>query len=144
MSHYADSSFLVSCYVADANTGQAKAYLSVNNVPLIFTALHGLEVRNALQLGVFRGLISAVDATAAWANLQSDLKSGRLVRTAVKWPVAFRVAAGLSERHTSITGTRSLDVLHVAVARVLRVAEFITFDARQRALVATLSMKVAP
>ena len=25
MSHYADSNFLVSCYVADANTGQAKA-----------------------------------------------------------------------------------------------------------------------
>jgi hypothetical protein len=144
MSHYADSSFLVSCYVADANTGQAKAYLSSNNVPLIFTALHALEVRNALRLGVFRGLFSATDATAAWSNLQSDLKGGRLVRTVVKWPVAFRVAAGLSERHTATTGTRSLDVLHVAAARLLRVAEFISFDARQRTLAATTSMKIAP
>ncbi len=42
MSHYADSSFLVSCYVADANTEQAKAYLSANNIPLIFTALYAL------------------------------------------------------------------------------------------------------
>lgn len=56
MSHYADSSFLVSCYVMDANTSQAKGYLLRTGVPLVFTALHALEVRNAFQLGVFRGL----------------------------------------------------------------------------------------
>ena len=52
---YADSSFLVSCYLVDANTTQAKAYRSVNNAPLAFTTSHELDVRNALQLGVFRG-----------------------------------------------------------------------------------------
>ena len=49
---YADSSFLVSCYLMDANTAQAKTYLSGRNVSLIVTALHELEVRNALQLGI--------------------------------------------------------------------------------------------
>ena len=65
MSYYADSSFLVSCYISDANTPQAKAYLLSNGPPLIFTALHALEVRNAFKLGVFRGLFAVPDATAA-------------------------------------------------------------------------------
>ena len=60
MSHYADSSFLVSCYVTDAHTAQAKAYLSAHSVPLLFTALRDLEVRNALKLGVLNG-VAAVE-----------------------------------------------------------------------------------
>jgi predicted nucleic acid-binding protein len=83
MSHYADSSFLVSCHVTDANTSQAKAFLARLNAPLSFTALHALEVRNALRLGVFRGLFAESDAVAARANLESDLRSGRLVRMKV-------------------------------------------------------------
>jgi predicted nucleic acid-binding protein len=144
MNPYADSSFLVSCYVADANTPQAQAYLSVHPVPLIFTALHGLEVRNALKLGVFRGLFAAKTAAAAWANVEIDLRAGRLVRTTVEWPVAWRVAAQLSEKHTIRSGTRSLDVLHVAVAKSIRALEFISFDSRQCTLAAMVGLQVSP
>lgn len=63
MDYYADSSFLVSCYVVDANTPQARAWLSRTGVPLAFTALHALEVRNAFKLGVFRGLFAAAEET---------------------------------------------------------------------------------
>ena len=107
MSHYPDSSFLVSCYVRDANTRAAKACLNRIQAPLAFTALHALEVGNAFKLGVFRGLLTPNDAAAAWSNLEADLRSGRLVKAAVTWPVAFRVAAHLSERHSVTVGTRS-------------------------------------
>lgn len=144
MSHYADSSFLVSCYIVDANTTRAKAWLSSTNAPLIFTALHGLEIRNAFKLGVFRGLFSAADANAAWSNVAKDLRRGRLLKLAVKWPVAFRIAARLSEQYSVTTGTRSLDILHVASAKALRTAEFVSFDSRQRTLAATVGLKVMP
>jgi hypothetical protein len=144
MSHYADSSFLASCDVVDAHTAQTKVILARIHTPLVFTALHALEVRNAFQLGVFRGLLSVAEATGAWANLQTDLRRGRLVRMIVKWPVVFRVAARLSERHSMTTGTRSLDILHVASARTLRSAQFLSFDARQLALAATVGLKAAP
>jgi hypothetical protein len=62
MSYYADSSFLVSCYVVDTHTPRAKRVLSDTHAPLVFTALHALEVRNALQLGVFRRHLSAAEA----------------------------------------------------------------------------------
>lgn len=107
MRHYADSSFLVSCYLLDANTPLAKAYLSGLSVPLAWTSLHALEVRNAFELGIFRGLLTTADVTAAWTNLENDLRQSRLVRTTIKWPVAFRRAVRLSEVHSATTGTRS-------------------------------------
>ena len=144
MSYYADSSFLVSCYLLDANTARAKSYLGSLGAPLVFSALQALEVRNAFELGVFRGLFPAADAAAARVNLEQDLRSGRLVKTSVNWPLAFRVASSLSKRHSATTGTRSMDILHVAAAKSLRASEFISFDGRQRALATALGLKVAP
>ena len=144
MTHYADSSFLVSCYLLDANTSLAKAYLSGMSAPLPWTALHALEVRNAFELGLFRGLLTTADVAAAWANLESDLRSARLVQATVKWPAAFRRASLLSERHSATTGTRSLDILHVAAAKSVRAVEFISFDGRQRTLANATGLTVAP
>jgi len=62
---YADSSFLASCYLVDANTPRAKAFLFEHHGPPPFTALHELEVRNALRLGVFRRVITDEQAPAA-------------------------------------------------------------------------------
>jgi predicted nucleic acid-binding protein len=134
MGVYADSSFIVSCYVVDANTSQARAYLSEHDSPLVFTALHDLEVRNALRLGVFRKVLTDVEADAAAANLDTDLRAGRLVPTLVRWPVVFRMASRLSQQHAVVTGTRSLDILHVAAAKALQLTEFVSFDTRQRVL----------
>jgi hypothetical protein len=110
----------------------------------VFTALQAPEVGNAFELGDFRGLFSAADAAAARANLEQDLRSGRLVKTAVNWPLAFRVGSVLSKRHSATTGTRSMDILHVAAAKSLRASEFISFDGRQRLLATGLGLRVAP
>ena len=144
MTHYPDSSFLVSCYVPDTNTTNAQVYLARIRTPLVFTALHALEVRNAFNLGVFRGLFAANDAASAWSNLEADLRAGRLVKVAVKWAVAFRVAANLSEQHSGTLGTRSLDILHIASAKTIRAAELVSFDARQRSLAQRIGLRVAP
>jgi len=141
MTHYPDSSFLVSCYIPDANTPNAQAYLNRIQAPLVFTSLHALEVRNAFKLGVFRGFFADKDAASAWSNLEADLRSGRLVKTTVKWPVAFRVAAHLSEVKL---GTRSLDILHIASAKAIRAAELLSFDVRQRSLGQLVGLVVAP
>ena len=56
---YADSSFLMSLTVEDANTAEAKRFMSRNPAALPFTPLHRLEVRNGLRLRVWRGEIDA-------------------------------------------------------------------------------------
>lgn len=141
-SQYADSSFLVSCFVSDTNTARAREILKALAAPLVLTALHSLEVRNALQLGVFRGLLTVAEADAAWKNVELDVQSGRLAKTTVKWPIVFRVAARLSAHHSRTIGTRSLDILHIAVAKTLRALEFHSFDRRQRALAVAAGLKI--
>jgi len=131
---YADSSFLVSCYLFDANTPRARAFLAEHHGPLPFTALHELEVRNALRLGIFRRVITGEHAKTAVAAMDADLRDGRLVRVTVRWPAAFLATLKLSEQHAETTGTRSLDILHIASAKALRMKEFATFDSRQRVL----------
>ncbi len=141
MDHYADSSFLVSCYIADANSGQARTWLVQNGVRIPLTSLHRLEVGNALSLGVFRRLFTA---TAAWNNLEGDLRDERLTARKVNWPLALRLAGQLSREHSSVTGTRSLDVLHVAIAKLLRARKLVSFDSRQRVLAAAVGLTIAP
>ena len=144
MDYYADSSFLVSCYIVDANTAQAKAWLTRTGARITLTGLHALEVGNAFRLGVFRGLFSPADAAAAWANVECDLRAGRLTKRPVNWPLAFRVGARLSKAYSTTTGTRSLDVLHVAIAKTLRANELVSFDLRQRALASAIGFAVTP
>jgi predicted nucleic acid-binding protein len=144
MTHYADSSFLVSCYLHDVNTARAKVYLSSVGIALPFTRVHALEIGNAFELGVFRKLLTLSDAAAVWSDLDQDLGAGHLLKTAVRWPQTLRTAARLSKLHSAQVGTRSLDILHVATAQYLGASEFISFDVRQRALAAAVGLIVAP
>lgn len=110
----------------------------------MFTPLHVVEVRNAFKLGIFRKLLTEAEADAAWRDLQKDLRDGRLIRTPMKWPSVFRLAARLSEQHSAVHGTRSLDIIHIAAAKVMRAEEFLSFDGRQRALASAIGLRVIP
>ena len=54
MALYADTSFLASYFLPDANSASALASVQALSAPRSFTALHRLELRNALGLAVFR------------------------------------------------------------------------------------------
>lgn len=142
--HYADTSFLFSYYGQDANSAVAVAALSARQVPLPFTALHHLELRNAFELAVQRGVLTALGVRVVWAVVLGDVRKKRLLRPAVDWRMAWRRAAQLSGRHTHRLATRSFDILHVAVAQHLGTREFFSFDHRQRQLAAAEGMVVLP
>ena len=131
---YADTSFLVSLYVQDANTARAVAAAEGGATPLIFTPLIRHEVRNALRLCVFRRQITAAQRESALHDLEADAEAGVLHRTPVDWPKAFTHAERLGRSHSEALGTRGMDVLHVACALTLRAKRFATFDERQRQL----------
>ena len=91
---------------------------------------------------MFRGHFSVTEARAAAKNLADDLHATRLVKTNLNWPAAFRLAVRLSEQHSATAGTRSLDILHVAAAKLLRAPAFVSFDGRQRTLAAAVGLTV--
>jgi len=144
MSAYADTSLLISYYVRDSNSLRAQGAIHGMSAPLPFTGLHRLEMRNALALGMFRRVLTAAQANAAWSDVEGDLRSGRLLPEAVNWAPVYRAASQWAALHCPIVGCRSLDVLHVTLAKKLGVAEFFTFDARQTALALALGMIVKP
>ena len=144
MSPYADTSLLISYYINDSNSVSAQAILHRATDPLPFTGLHRLEMRNALALGVFRRILTSAQASTAWSDVQRDLRSGRLVAQPVNWIPVYRTAAQWAALHSPRIGCRSLDVLHVSLAKKLNAEEFFSFDGRQRSLALVLGLAVKP
>lgn len=132
MKVYADTSFLVSLYYLDAHS--AEAARRVNPGPKLFlTPLAELELVNALQLRVFRGEASPAEIHAARKELDGDIRAG--VFSAAQMPLeAYELARRISTKRTASLGGRTLDILHVACAKLLQADRFWTFDVRQAEL----------
>ena len=97
-----------------------------------------------MALGVFRRILTSTQVSTAWSDVERDLRSGQLVPQPVNWRPVYRAAAQWAARHSPTIGCRSLDVLHVTLAKKLKVREFFTFDARQKSLALALAMAVKP
>jgi predicted nucleic acid-binding protein len=131
---YADTSFLFSLVLHDANTAAAVAFLTKHQNALVLTPWQRCELSNAIRLSVFRGSCSAANAKQALARIESDIAAGNLIETPLQWPDVLSLAETLSEKHTMTLGVRSLDLLHVAAAGSLGAKRFLTCDGRQLAL----------
>lgn len=143
MKCYADTSFLYSYYSADVNSPRADSWRQSNAVPLPFTLLHRLELRNAIELAVFQKRATVIEAAEVWKTIEADIASGLMTEVSLSVTDLFAKAQELVANHTASTGARSLDVLHIAAASLLAVEEVVTFDQRQSALAMRLGLKVA-
>ncbi len=141
---YADASFIVALYLQQSSSAAARAAMLSLSPPLPFTHLHALEVRNAIRRAVFRGEITVAERDAVLQTMASDLQNGVLAQVAVRWADVWHEADRLSAGHTETMGCRSLDILHVAIARTLNAPEFLSFDANQRQLAAAEGLTVKP
>ena len=130
---YADTSFLVSLYVQDANSARAVAN-APRMLPVLLTPLTEHELRNAIRLCVFRRQITTAQREKALHDLENDKAAGVLHVAPLDWPKALKHAEALGRRHTEGLGARGMDILHVASALALKAERFVTFDQRQREL----------
>ena len=142
MTTYIDSSVLVTVYVPERFSSAARQVVrAVPQVP--FTQLHELEVPNAFELLVGRGSISREECRAIQGHLQEDLERQRLARVFLDLDRIFTSANDRSRTHTAKFLTRSLDLLHVATARVMMSSRFASADDRQLAVAKATGLKVA-
>jgi len=139
---YADTGFLCSLYAPDAHTPLAVKRMKRQPLPLAWTWLHQLELRNALRLRVFRREIAATQRDASLNMLLADLAGGVLVPTSPPLTETLIEAERLSALHSETLGARTLDILHVAAALVLGLTELLTFDSRQSALARAVRLSV--
>lgn len=129
---YADSSFLVSSYSADAHSIEADNRRALLPTILI-TPFARAEVCAALHQQVFQKRVSLAQASAAWQDFEQDGDNGTL--TSIDFPLAaLNLVVEIAKRFVPILGVRTLDSLHVACALELRAQKFWTFDDRQARL----------
>ena len=140
MKIYADTSFLFSLYASDANSAKADAWRQANPAPLPFTALHRLELRNALSLASFQQRLTNAEIQAAWREVENDIAAGLLVGRIGLWHRIFADAEVTATMHTPVIGCRSLDILHITAAKLIGAAEFCTFDTRQATLATRIGL----
>jgi uncharacterized protein len=144
MDHYADTSFLYSYYLPDANTPKARSWLLAHSDPLPLTDFQRVELRNGISLAVFRRAITTAQAAAAWSDVEEDWQAGRLIPLNVNWSNVFNEAEVLAATESAVLGTRSLDVIHVAIAKQSGAVDFLSFDMRQVALAQKANLNVKP
>jgi predicted nucleic acid-binding protein len=141
---FADTGFLASLYLKESTSAPARAAVQGAPVALPLTPLAMLELRNAFNRAVQRQRITAAQRDALWQDVEADLASGFLVTVPVPSGPLHETARKLSDRHTPVLGTRSLDLLHVAAALVLEAKVFFSFDDRQRKAAASEGLEVKP
>jgi len=127
LSAYADTSFLVSLYVLDANSALAAARMEQAKLPILLTPIGELELTNAISLRLFRRELPSSKVKAAQALVRKDFSDGVLLLKPLPEGL-FDRAMQMARRRTLQSGTRTLDVLHVASALKLQAEMFYTLD----------------
>ncbi|HXC44694.1 MAG TPA: type II toxin-antitoxin system VapC family toxin [Candidatus Dormibacteraeota bacterium] len=141
MSVYADSSFVVSLYLTDVHSPEARRRLQ-GAPPLMLTALHRAEWVHALGQHQFRGTLTAEASRRANSQLVSD-EAASLWRAVPLPENAFELCADLARRYGPKLGMRTLDTLHVACALELKAERFWTLDERQAKLAKAVGLKIS-
>ena len=139
---YVDPSALRSSYLHDERSARFCAWRRKVGGALPITRFGQAELVNAIMLAAFRGDVEHDAVRAIVDDVATDLREGGLVVVEGLWRRTLDLATDLSARHTSRLGTRSLDVLHVATARVLEMKQLVTYDKRQAALARATGLKV--
>jgi predicted nucleic acid-binding protein len=138
---YVDSSALVAVYVSERfSAGARRSVQAASRVP--FTPLHALEVLNAFEQLVGRGVMTRDECRALQDQVQDDLANRRLVRLTLDLDQVFTNASELSRAYTAKTLTRSLDLLHVAASHLAMCTTFVSADDRQLAVAKATGLKV--
>lgn len=101
------------------------------------------EFTNACEFRVFLKQWTAAKAGAVRDRFLSHLGIG-IFQAQELTPEVWQMAVTISRRHTAKMGVRTLDVVHVATAVVLKPDAFFTFDDRQRKLAKAEGLRVLP
>ena len=144
---YADTSFLISLYFADSNHRRAVSYAATTwTVPpqLPLTPFGAYEFNNTLRHLLYRGVLRSADLAFIAQRLTRDLGSGMIEERPLEAYRLIDTANRLSRQITPKTGTRALDLLHVALAQIHGAKTFLTFDKNQASAAVLAGMKAAP
>jgi predicted nucleic acid-binding protein len=141
---YADSSFLVSLYIQDSYTLEARRFLASHSFSVLLTNFSRSETQHAIRTLAFRKMITIGEMTQGLSHFERAQNEGIHELRLGTPDELFENASRLSNRHALEFGVRYLDLLHIASALLLNAKRFLTFDIRQAKLAKTVGLEVKP
>ena len=141
---YFDTGVLAKLYCTEPDSAQAVELVQRYAPPFPFTHWQELEIKTAFRLKVFRREMSVRELRNGLRNLEVDIEQNVWLRPECDLTAVLHEAERLSARYAAALGCRTLDILHVAAARVLRIQDFVTLDVRQGKLARKAGLRVVP
>jgi len=131
---YVDTSVIVKLYIKEEYSFEVSHWIKENNEAIPLTRFHDLEFTNAIYLKQFRAEMTNEQALLVLSKFDEHQRRGIYYWPQINWTDTINFALDLSQSHTRTTGSRSLDVLHVASALAIKAKRFLTLDKRQSVL----------
>lgn len=142
MNSYYDTGIFLKLYTAEPESFAIQEFVHAQGERITLTDLQISESISALRLKTFRKECGEEESTAAIDLLKNDVREGIVKIADVDWHHAWLECRMISEQFASRTGARTLDALHVAVARILGAKQFLTSDKRQSDLAVYMGFPV--
>ncbi len=139
---YVDTSVIVKLYIKEEHSLDTSNWLKENNEAIPLTIFHELEFNNAINLKEFRTEIRTDEIRLIIAKFAKHESKGVYYRPQISWTDTFQYAVDLSRKYTGKTGSRTLDILHVASALSIKADRFFTFDERQSRLASLSGIRI--
>ncbi|MFO8063631.1 MAG: type II toxin-antitoxin system VapC family toxin [Spirochaetota bacterium] len=140
---YLDTSAFLKLYVRESGSEMVQTIITSQSDPLPLWDILQAEMLNAFRLKVFWGELDQSESERLIRLFDDRLQRGQYFAMEVdrhRLLTAFRELSG----RTPKTGCRTMDIFHVACALQAEARQFVSFDARQRALAASAGLSVLP
>lgn len=128
---YLDTSLVVKLIVAEPLSGRVQSFVQQRRLAVPYTKLIEIETLNTLHAKFFRGEMTRRQLRACEELIADFLGEGRFIRPALSMDDVFEEALRSLPAITGGTGCRTLDLMHVASAKLLGLREFASTDKRQ-------------
>lgn len=139
---YLDTSAFLKLYIRENGSEFVQQLLESQDAPIPIADVLEWEFSNALRLKVFWGELDAAMVDHMMKLFDDRLLRGQYVTAALDRSLLTRDVRELS-RHSTTVGSRTVDVVHVAIAHQLNAEPFVTFDDRQAELARTAGLTLA-
>lgn len=128
---YLDTGLILKLLIAEPLSPAVEAFVQKLGRPIWYTRIAEIEVENTLQALQFRRLLTVTETRRAQSLIRELLTEGKFIASTLTLDAMAEELLRLAPALTARTGCRTLDLMHLAAAKLLDAADFVSTDQRQ-------------
>lgn len=130
---YLDTGLVLKLLVAEPLSPAVHTFIAARGAPIWYSRIIVLEVENTLQAMRSRRQLSPAELASVRSLVEQLILEQKFLSPSLTLDAVADELLRLAPTITARTGCRTLDLLHIATARLLDAPEFISTDRRQLA-----------